>query len=133
QSPLQNDRVLAKIVDELRESAGAKIASKLFDVHGELTQPQPVTVSAQFINERLGLALTPSEIQTLLQNVEFDVQATKDSAGSLRFAPPFWRTDIAIPEDIVEEVGRLYGFDRLPHELPRKDLTPAQTDAMLAF
>jgi phenylalanyl-tRNA synthetase beta chain len=38
---------------------------------------------------------------------------------------PFWRTDIELPEDIVEEVGRLYGFDKLPRELPVRSIIPA--------
>lgn len=35
---------------------------------------------------------------------------------------PFWRTDLELPEDIVEEVGRLYGFDKLPRQLPRRSI-----------
>ena len=38
---------------------------------------------------------------------------------------PFWRTDIELPEDIVEEVGRLYGFDKLPRQLPMRSIKPA--------
>ncbi len=38
---------------------------------------------------------------------------------------PFWRTDLELPEDIVEEVGRLYGFDKLPRELPHRSIKPA--------
>ena len=38
---------------------------------------------------------------------------------------PFWRTDIELPEDIVEEVGRLYGFDKLPRQLPHHSIKPA--------
>ena len=38
---------------------------------------------------------------------------------------PFWRTDIELPEDVVEEVGRLYGFDRLPRHLPERSIKPA--------
>ncbi len=130
QSPLQNDRVLARIAQDITEQAGGLIASDLLDVHNELAAPAAVTVTAQFVNERLGLALDDNALAELLRNVEFDVQI---SNGNLSFTPPFWRTDIEIPEDIVEEVGRLYGFDHLPKVLPIKDLTPARVDAMLAF
>jgi phenylalanyl-tRNA synthetase beta chain len=44
---------------------------------------------------------------------------------------PFWRTDIELREDVIEEVGRLYGYDHLPLELPKRDLTPAKRDALL--
>ena len=49
----------------------------------------------------------------------------------IKINAPFGRTDIEIPEDIVEEVGRLYGYDHLPLELPKKDLTPAPRDESL--
>lgn len=137
QSPLQNRAVLAKIVDEIRQFAGGKVASNVIDDNH--VEPaalernslyEPVTLSREFINVRLGLELTSEQIQTLLQNVEFTVHLEGDN---LTVKAPFWRTDIEIPEDIVEEVGRLYGFDHLPLVLPKRDLTPTHEDPMLAF
>ena len=88
----------------------------------------PVNVSPEFINVRLGLQLSADEMTQLLKNVEFDV---RQEGESLVIKAPFWRTDIEIPEDIVEEVGRLYGYDHLPLELPKRDLTPAPKDKTL--
>ena len=55
----------------------------------------------------------------LLRNVEMRVEVEGDQ---LTVHAPFWRTDLALREDIVEEVGRLYGFDHLPLELPTRTL-----------
>lgn len=137
QSPLQNLAVVAKIVDEIRHFAGGKVASPLIDdmhLPAEMVERgsvhSPVHVTREFINTRLGLQLNADEMATLLRNVEFDVQIESDT---LTVTAPFWRTDIAIPEDIVEEIGRLYGYDHLPLVLPKRDLTPAQKDPMLTF
>ncbi|MBB1563861.1 hypothetical protein HG434_001165, partial [Candidatus Saccharibacteria bacterium] len=43
----------------------------------------------------------------------------------IKVTVPFWRTDLELPEDIVEEVGRLYGFDKLPRQLPMRSIKPA--------
>jgi phenylalanyl-tRNA synthetase beta chain len=135
QSPLQNAAVLAKITTDLREAAGAKVASPLIDnnqvpeearVRGNIHAPVSVTVA--FINERLGWNLPAEEMRTLLTNVEFAVELSGDE---LTVAAPFWRTDIAIPEDIVEEIGRLNGYDKLPLDLPRRDLTPPPRSPLL--
>jgi phenylalanyl-tRNA synthetase beta chain len=135
QSPLQNLAVTAKLVDEIRQFAGGKVASQLLDdnhlpaeVMESGTLHPPLTVSATFVNERLGLQLSAEEMQTLLTNVEFDVQAED---GTLTVKAPFWRTDIEIPEDIVEEVGRLYGYDHLPLDLPKRTLLPPPTNPLL--
>ncbi len=130
QSPLQNEAVLAKIADEIRTHAGGKVASHLIDVKNEkVTANNPqLGVSASFVNDRLGLGLSAEEMAGLLQNVEFNVAIREQS---LAITPPFWRTDIEIPEDIVEEVGRLYGYDRLPLELPSHSIVPQGPDALL--
>lgn len=130
QSPLQNKAVIAKIVDEIRAYAGGKIAGQLIDdnhlpheVMERGSLHAPVNVTAQFINERLGFKLSADEMKSLLNNVEFSVDVQGDE---LTVTAPFWRTDIEIPEDVVEEVGRLYGFDHLPLELPLRSIAPAQ-------
>lgn len=134
QSPLQNLAVVGKIVDEIRQSAGGKVASRLIDdnnLPAEVVERgsmhPPVVVTRTFINARLGLALPAEEMKTLLTNVECRVELAGDE---LTVTAPFWRTDIEIPEDVVEEVGRLYGFDHLPLELPRRSLLPAPTNPL---
>lgn len=137
QSPLQNRAVAAKIVDEIRRFAGGKVASPLIDIQhlppevvARGSVHAPVAVTTQFINERLGWDLSADEMSTLLGNVEFSVAVRGDE---LTVTAPFWRTDIASPEDVVEEVGRLYGYDRLPMVLPARDLTPAVKNPRLAL
>lgn len=137
QSPLQNKAVMAKIIDELRTAAGAQVASECIDdIHLESAVLErgalypTVKVSAEFINTRLGLQLPATEIMALLTNVECAVVVEGDD---LLVTAPFWRTDIEIAEDVVEEVGRLYGFDQLPLELPARDVTPTQKDPALTF
>ena len=118
QSPLQNAVVLAKLM----EMVGGEQASVVVDENPFARLDGNVVTDLDFINNRLGLTLDHTKTAALLENVEFDVTGVE---GSLDIVPPFWRTDIEQPEDIVEEVGRLYGFDRLPRELPRRSARPA--------
>ncbi len=159
QSPLQNRAVMCKIVDQIAQFAGGKVEGVVDDNHlpSEVMERgnlhAPVAVTTQFINERLGWNLSAQEMQTLLENVEFQVvrhsradgnpvesesnsdripdQARNDGSEVLEVTAPFWRTDIEIPEDVVEEVGRLYGYDKLPLHLPKRDLAPAARNPVL--
>lgn len=135
QSPLQNPAVLAKIVTDVIRICGGKVASSTVDdnhVSSEIQQRESlhpdITVAADFITDRLGLSLSASEMAELLTNVEFIVNVQGES---LQVRAPFWRTDIEIAEDVVEEIGRLYGYDKLPLELPKRTNTPAPKDVPL--
>ena len=127
QSPLQNHVVLAKMVSDITEQTGAK-AGTLYDSSPELVPMNPVKVSASFINQRLGSQLSVEDIAVLLRNVEFEINAENDS---LVVHIPFWRRDIELPEDIVEEVGRLHGFDKLPVLLPPRSSKPTQKNQLI--
>lgn len=132
QSPMQNDIILAYTAGMLQKHASGKIAGEIIDTAPDNAKNYwpAIKINKQFINARLGLELSTAEIKELLQNVEFYVQT---AANVLEVAAPFWRTDIEIPEDIVEEVGRLYGYDHLPLKLPTRRLTPASKNQPMEF
>lgn len=121
QSSLQNNYVMALLIQSVSDVSSGVQASTVFDKRAPVESDGRLDVTPGFINERLGLRLTADEIKELLTNVECSVEGE----DSLSILPPFWRTDIEITEDIVEEVGRLYGFDKLPRELPKRSTKPA--------
>ena len=122
QSPLQIPAVMYLALKSVFDVADGQQASIVVDdqnlqTFSELVVHAPQSITSDFINTRLGLNLSQKEIESILGNVEFTFD--------VNHIAPFWRTDIEIPEDIVEEVGRLYGFDKLPQDLPQRNLTPA--------
>lgn len=134
QSPLQNDRVLNLLLKSILDMAGGRQASAVADArsgrditYDTQTLSGSLAVAPDFINERLGSDLSSDDIATLLHNVEI---AAFDEGGSLSITAPFWRTDIELAEDVVEEVGRLYGFDKLPRSLPLRSSAPASHNAL---
>lgn len=130
QSPLQNAPVLKRLMgmiggEQASEVHDKKQFSDEFDEYfaGKYT-PANIDINSSFINQRLGLQLTDSDIYTLLNNVEVHNHGPEDELGYMCIQVPFWRTDIELKEDVVEEVGRLYDFGKLPRELPQRSTKP---------
>lgn len=129
QSALQNPSILAFAASSIIECAGGN-TGQLVDEKTDIAEPEVVDVSTGFINTRLGSDLSSSEINRLLTNVEFGISSVEED---IKVKPPFWRTDIHIPEDVVEEVGRLHGYNNLPISLPNRTILPAPTNKSLAL
>ena len=131
QSPLQN----AAVLKQLMNMVGGVQASEVFDLKqfdghmddyfdGKYT-PANIDIDSKFINERLGSDLSDDDICELLNSVEIRSHSMEKESDYICIQVPFWRTDLGLPEDIVEEVGRLYGFDRLPRHLPERSIKSA--------
>ena len=141
QSPLQNPIVMKQLQKLIIGMAGGEQASEVVDARStSLDQPieanemvPTLTIEPKFIRDRLGINITKDAMVTLLGNVEFPLcedcgwnpDDHVDNDQDLHVNVPFWRMDIEQPEDVVEEIGRLYGFDKLPRELPQRTIAPA--------
>ncbi len=125
QSPDQCEPALFRAVSMIEENSGGKLGSKIADVYPKKQKHPEVRVSKDFAAIRLGEEVSAPEIERRLSSVEMRVSS---SGEEVKVKAPFWRRDINISEDLVEEVGRLAGFDNLPTSLPTRDVTPAKVE-----
>ena len=86
-----------------------------------------VAVKVSEINQLLGSHYDEALMIQTLENVGFKVSSDSEK---LLVTAPLWRTDIHIKEDVIEEVGRLLGFDNLPLSLPVRPFIGAEKNAM---
>ncbi|MFC3550046.1 phenylalanine--tRNA ligase subunit beta [Lysobacter cavernae] len=80
-----------------------------------LPQPQPITLRRARLARVLGLSVADAEVERILRALGLSVEATGD-AWTVR--PPSRRFDIAIEEDLIEEIARVHGYDAIPTTLP---------------
>jgi phenylalanyl-tRNA synthetase beta chain len=118
--------VLAEAVKMMSQFAGAKVASPVGDAYPAKHDLVQVSISEKQINDTLGTQFAAEDIKELLENVEFKV-AVKDLIATVTV--PYWRNDIHIPEDLIEEIGRLSGYDLINLTLPSRDFTAVRPDS----
>jgi len=82
----------------------------------------PVTLRAERIAQMLGMEMDGSEVERLLSGLGLAV--TADGAGQWRVEVPSHRFDISLEVDLIEELARLYGYNRLPVRYPQARLAP---------
>jgi phenylalanyl-tRNA synthetase beta chain len=110
---------LGRVCDLLLElGAGRPVA--LVDVVKNLPAQRQVSLSVEHTSTVLGAELTTAEIRQVLEDLNFEYM---EQAGLFSVRIPSYRSDIAIEEDLMEEVARLIGYDRIPTTLPQGDLT----------
>ncbi len=101
----------------------AKVASKVIDEGKPRLFTGPLEIPVEFFAKKLGIEIPVKTIVTILQRLGFIVTEKKKT---LSVKIPSWRAtkDVSIPEDLVEEVARIYGYDNIPATLPTFPITP---------
>ncbi|TWT20334.1 phenylalanine--tRNA ligase subunit beta [Luteimonas marina] len=94
-----------------------------------LPQPAPIGLRRARLARVLGLVVPDAEVERILRALGMDVAAADDG---WRVVPPSRRFDIAIEEDLIEEVARIHGYDAIPTTLPggaARIAVPSETQA----
>jgi len=113
-------RDVLKLITEI---AGGEVAS-VVDVYPARPTVALVGVSHARVNGVLGASFTVADIEEVFRRLGLNASVEQDM---FTITPPFERTDLVIPEDLVEEIGRIIGYDKLvPTELPPIEGTPDQ-------
>jgi len=116
---------IKKAAAMLKNLAGAKVASKLVDIYPKPEKKKPVVLDINYAQKFIGVKIPKREIIKILESLGFKLLA--NGRSKITFSIPHWRySDVSIPEDLIEEVTRIYGYFNLPGSLPENQplLTP---------
>jgi len=111
---------------------GGIVASGAFDLKTDTFPVAPVLVRDKRVNLFLGVELPRSQTRALLESLELGVSETSDG---LLVNPPTFRADLKEEADVIEEIARHYGYDRIPVTLPESRVQPvavSPADRMMA-
>ncbi|MFH0857336.1 MAG: phenylalanine--tRNA ligase subunit beta [Candidatus Magasanikbacteria bacterium] len=101
----------------------AKVVSNIADEKNFQLNQGPIEVSLEFLKKKIGMDIEKKVVMDIFERLGFEVKEKKDI---FFVTVPTWRAtkDISIPEDLVEEVARMFGYDNIPTSLPVFPVVP---------
>jgi len=127
-SPELTVLALARAAELMRDLAGGTVEEGFADAYPVKQEGRVVEITPAEVERILGLRLSAEEIAAILESLEFRCQREGDV---IRAAVPYYRLDVSIPADLIEEVARVYGYDRLPSTLMDDELPPQRRNLAL--
>ncbi len=111
-TPLACDRVAELI---LESAAGGELTGERIDTVARRVERPPITLHRSEVRRILGVDIPANEIERILRHLGFGVVA---AAGDFSVTIPTWRLDVEREIDLLEELARIYGFNKFPNTLP---------------
>lgn len=99
----------------LEELAGGSVNSGMIEYNISSRDEKQIEITLEKINSVLGYTLSVEDIKECFSRLHFNVKVTKNKFTVM---VPTRRVDISIPEDLIEEIGRVYGVDNIESTLP---------------
>jgi phenylalanyl-tRNA synthetase beta chain len=119
QDPANTVRGLARAIEILRESCpGMRIVGGVADCRKEIPAPAPIELPLDWLTRKLGRSVPAAEVRSILERLEFGVSEPR--SGIFLVTVPSWRAtkDISMRDDLLEEVGRMIGYDSITPTAP---------------
>ncbi len=106
----------AQMIAELGEG---RIRRNYLDSYpGKPSGPLAIPLRLKKVRETLGIGIDGQEIADILRRLEIDVREDEEKSGCFLVTPPSFRLDLTREIDLIEEIARVFGYDRIPTTLP---------------
>jgi phenylalanyl-tRNA synthetase beta chain len=96
----------------MRTLAGGTVAQGMVDAYPRKPEPVVIDLTPDEVQRNLGIEFDRKEIVEILESLEFGCEPL--AGGALRVTVPEHRLDCQYPADLIEEISRIYGYDRIP-------------------
>ncbi len=114
----------------VQELAQGKVLKGYLDFYPEKVRAGRISLDPDYLKSLLGTGISSAEIISILKRL--DLSAVK-KGGKIQVSIPSRRPDLQAPEDLIEEVARLYGFEKIPSQLPSTMLILPEDNQELVY
>lgn len=112
----------------IAELGNGKIARGIVDVYPGQKEPEAISLTAEKTSRVLGIEVITDQITESLTSLGFECEVEGEKITA---TAPYWRSDIRLPEDLIEEVARIIGYDKIPTTLFRDPIPSHDPDTSL--
>jgi phenylalanyl-tRNA synthetase beta chain len=105
----------------IAELGGGTVAKGIIDVYPGKKEPQPIVITAEKTSRVLGLEISHETVLNALTSLGFECETDGQKIAA---TTPYWRSDIKYDVDLIEEVARIVGYDRIPATLLADPIPP---------
>jgi phenylalanyl-tRNA synthetase beta chain len=114
-------RAIARVMTLLESIGAGSMTEPILDVYPAPRRPRALTLRRSRLDRLLGTSVPDEDVQRILSGLGFEPAAAKDG---WTVQVPLFRVDVQREADLIEEVGRHWGFDRIPSTLPALHTAP---------
>ena len=114
------EKAINRAAQLIQEITKCRIASGVVDFYPRKILPKVVGLKIEKVKSLLGIDISQKEIIHILKRLDFKV--LEEMEGAIKVEVPTSRIDVSLPEDLIEDIGRIYGYENIPIVLPKADL-----------
>ncbi|MCO8121500.1 phenylalanine--tRNA ligase subunit beta [Stieleria sp. TO1_6] len=115
--PVGVDWASRRVCQLIVESAGGTVADGVIDTAADIPGSDPIVLRLSEIERILGITIDAEQVQRILTALGCQCERPF-SNGEASFVAPSWRHDLTRQADLIEEVARIHGYDKIPEDSP---------------
>jgi len=114
------EKAINRAAQLIQEITGCRIASGLVDFYPRRILPKVIGLKIEKVKSLLGIDISQKQIVEILKSLSFKI--LEEMEGAIKVEIPTSRIDVSLPEDLIEDIGRIYGYENIPIVLPKARL-----------
>ena len=126
--PSGTARAVDRLARLISEWSGGQICKGVWDAHPGPEKERTVQFQMRGVGAFLGVEIPEKEALSILEGLQLAPRKKKGDLWTI--TPPGFRRDLALEVDVIEEIARIYGYDRIPVTMPVGRTAPVKTDPL---
>ncbi|MDD4409445.1 MAG: phenylalanine--tRNA ligase subunit beta [Candidatus Pacebacteria bacterium] len=113
-----------RVITIISQVAQGEVVNGCIDIYPEKVKPVKIKLELELLNRILGIIISAKELEVIIKRLNF--RMVQMNAKFMVVEIPTWRQDMVIKENLIEEIGRIYGYEKIEPALPCNVIIPAK-------